>query len=139
MVTTWVQRMMRYRCASIPKNPLDFGAPEREMTAAAQSIGADLIRDLNGLRKHAYPDDSSIDARTAAYELAFRMQRSIPQLLDFSQETAETRALYGLDLPHCQEFAGQLLAARRCVEQACVSFRYNMAVAEQARGTRTVV
>jgi uncharacterized protein (DUF1501 family) len=37
--------------------------------------------------------------------------------MDFSGETAETRALYGLDLPHCGEFAGQLLAARRLVER----------------------
>ena len=38
-------------------------------------------------------------------------------MLDFSGETAETKALYGLDLPHCREFGTQLLAARRFAER----------------------
>ncbi len=88
-----------------PANPLDFGSPQRPMSGQVQSIGADLIRDLNHLRETAYPQDANLAARTAAYELAFRMQRSVPTLLDFSKETAETRALYGLDLPHCKDFA----------------------------------
>jgi uncharacterized protein (DUF1501 family) len=37
--------------------------------------------------------------------------------MDFSAETEETKRLYGLDLSHCREFAGQLLAARRLVER----------------------
>ena len=45
------------------------------------------------------------------------MQRSVPEVIDFSNETAETKKLYGLDLPHCSEFGGQLLAARRLVER----------------------
>jgi uncharacterized protein (DUF1501 family) len=45
------------------------------------------------------------------------MQRSIPEVMDFRTETARTRTLYGLDLPHCRDFAGQLLAARRLVER----------------------
>ena len=64
-----------------------------------------------------YPHDPALAARIASYELAFRMQRSVPEVLDFSQETAETKALYGLDLPHCREFGTQLLAARRLVER----------------------
>ena len=100
-----------------PANPLDFGSPQRAMSGQVQAVGADLIRSLNDLRQAAYPQDAALAARTAAYELAFRMQRSVPALLDFSRETAETRALYGLDLPHCKDFAAQLLAARRCVEQ----------------------
>lgn len=45
------------------------------------------------------------------------MQTSVPDVVDFSQETEATKALYGLDKPHCQEFGKQLLAARRFVEQ----------------------
>jgi uncharacterized protein (DUF1501 family) len=83
----------------------------------AQAVGLDLIRELNGLRGVEYPNDPALAARIASYELAFRMQRSIPEVMDFSNETAETRALYGLDLPHCRDFAAQLLAARRFVER----------------------
>ena len=60
---------------------------------------------------------AALEARIASYELAFRMQRSVPEAIDFSQESAETQALYGLHLPHCREFGMQLLAARRFVER----------------------
>jgi uncharacterized protein (DUF1501 family) len=56
-------------------------------------------------------------ARIASYGLAFRMQRSIPEAVDFSQETAETKALYGIDQPHSKDFGMQLLASRRLVER----------------------
>jgi len=41
----------------------------------------------------------------------------VPEVVDFADETEETKHLYGLDQPHCREFAGQLLAARRFVER----------------------
>jgi hypothetical protein len=98
-------------------NPLDFGRPQRPFSAQAQAVGVDLLRELNGLREVDYPQDPALTARVASYELAFRMQRSVPEVMDFSSETARTKALYGVDLPHCREFAGQLLAARRLVER----------------------
>lgn len=100
-----------------PNNPLDFSRPERPFSPQAQAVGVDLIRELNTLRGTAYPQDTALAARIASYELAFRMQRSVPEVLDFSQETAETKTLYGLDLPHCRDFGSQLLAARRFVER----------------------
>jgi len=100
-----------------PANPLDFGRSERPMSAPAQKAGRDLLHNLHALRGVEYPDDPALAARVASYELAFRMQMSVPEALDFSRETAETRALYGIDLPHCREFGGQLLAARRLVER----------------------
>jgi hypothetical protein len=100
-----------------PKNPIDYGRSEEQLPSDAQSIGLDLIRQLNSLRGERFPNDPALAARVASYELAFRMQRSIPEIMDFSSETAETRALYGFDLPHCKDFAGQLLAARRFVER----------------------
>src|SRR6476620_8975671 len=100
-----------------PKNPLDFGQPERPFPADAQSVGRDLVRELNALRGVEYPGDPVLAARVASYELAFRMQQSVPEVLDYSKETEETKKLYGLDLPHCREFGGQLLAARRLVER----------------------
>lgn len=100
-----------------PDNPLDFGKPERPFSAEAQTLGLDLIQKLNGLRGVEYPQDPTMAARVASYELAFRMQRSVPEVLDFSRETSETKALYGIDQPHCRDFAMQLLAARRFVER----------------------
>jgi len=100
-----------------PANPLDFGRPERAFSRASQQIGFELVEELNGLTGVEYPGDAATAARIASYELAFRMQRSVPEVMDFADETEETKKLYGLDLPHCKEFAGQLLAARRFVER----------------------
>ncbi len=100
-----------------PGNPLDFSRPARPFSAESQAIGKDLIGRLNALRGVEYPDDPAMAARIASYELAFRMQQSIPEAVDFSGETAETQALYGLDQPHARDFGMQLLAARRLVER----------------------
>jgi hypothetical protein len=100
-----------------PANPLDFGQPERQFSPEARAVGVDLIQSLNALRGVEYPNDPAMAARVASYELAFRMQQSVPEVIDFSSETADTRALYGLDLPHCRDFGMQMLAARRFVER----------------------
>ena len=100
-----------------PKNPLDYGSPERPFPDDAHATGVDLIRKLNQLRGVEYPHDPALAARIASYELAFRMQRSIPEALDFTQESVTTREMYGLNLPHCRDFGAQLLAARRLVER----------------------
>ncbi len=100
-----------------PNRPLDFSRPERPISPQAQAIGADLLRQLNHLRGQDYPHDPSLAARVASYELAFRMQKSLPEVMDFSKETEETKKLYGLDQPHSREFGSILLASRRLVEQ----------------------
>jgi hypothetical protein len=99
------------------QNPLDFSRPERPFSADAQAVGARLVHKLNTVRQGEYPHDAALAARIDSYELAFRMQGSVPEVMDFSQETAATKALYGVDSPHCAEFAAQLLAARRLVER----------------------
>ncbi|MFN9348195.1 MAG: DUF1501 domain-containing protein, partial [Planctomycetota bacterium] len=100
-----------------PNAPLDFGNPERALDPKAQASGADLVRELNLQRGLENPNDPALAARIASYELAFRMQRSIPEVVDFAQETAETQALYGIDQPHSRDFGMQLLASRRLVER----------------------
>jgi len=100
-----------------PANPLDFGRPARPFADGAQGVGQSLLRELNARRGVEYPDDPVLAARIASYELAWRMQRSVPEVMDFSKESAETKSLYGIDQPHCQEFGSQLLAARRMVER----------------------
>ena len=100
-----------------PNNPLDFSRPERAFTSESQSIGKELIGRLNALRSFEYPNDPAMDARIASYELAFRMQQSIPEAVDFSKETAETQALYGINQAESKDFGMQLLAARRLVER----------------------
>ena len=100
-----------------PANPLDFGKSEGTISPESQSVGVNLIRQLNELRGIEYPKDPALSARLASYELAFRMQRSVPEVLDFSRESAATKTLYGIDTPHSREFGTQLLAARRFIER----------------------
>ena len=100
-----------------PANPLDYSRPARSSSPKARSVGQDLIGRLNSLRAVEYPDDPAMAARVASYELAFRMQRSVPEVVDFTQETVETKTLYGIDNPDCREFGMQLLASRRLVER----------------------
>lgn len=100
-----------------PNNPLDFSRPERPVSPQAKEVGIDLLKRLHTLKSGESPHDAALAARIASYELAFRMQRSVPEAVDFSTETAETKALYGIDVPHCRDFAMQMLAARRLVER----------------------
>lgn len=60
-----------------------------------------------------------IESSIANYELAFRMQASVPELTDISGETEATKRLYGLDSPDkfCRSYAAQCLLARRLVER----------------------
>ncbi len=58
-----------------------------------------------------------MSARIAAYELAFRMQAHAPEVVDLTKETAETKALYGLDRKETAEFGTRCLLARRMVER----------------------
>jgi hypothetical protein len=100
-----------------PANPLDYGTPEGPVTAAEQKAGFALTAKLNQLRTADYPNDPALDARVKSYELAFRMQKSLPEVLNFAQESEETKKLYGLDRKETREFGGQMLAARRLVER----------------------
>ena len=73
------------------------------------------VGDLNKLRQDKV-GDPEIEARTAAYEMAFRMQVAAPELMDLKGETKETLALYGAD-PAKSSFANNCLLARRLVER----------------------
>src|SRR5262249_18067848 len=57
-----------------------------------------------------------ITTRIAAYEMAYRMQTSAPELIDLAGETPQTRALYGAE-PGKASFANNCLLARRLVER----------------------
>lgn len=100
-----------------PANPLDFSKPERKVTRDSRRIGQDLLESLNAHRRIEYPQDQAMAARIASYELAFRMQTSIPDIVDFSEETTGTQEMYGLNQKHSKSFGMQLLAARRLVEK----------------------
>lgn len=83
--------------------------------ARLQRDTIDLVQGLN--RRHlAAVGDPEIEARIAAYELAYRMQTSAPNLMDLSGESRETLELYGAK-PGAASFANNCLLARRLIER----------------------
>ena len=85
------------------------------MTEVRQRGMLDLLQSMNEL--DSSPLDSEMQARIAAYELAFRMQSHAPEAVDLSQETDATKRSYGLEEDHTSEFGTRLLLARRLVER----------------------
>jgi hypothetical protein len=90
-----------------------------EATENAQRSKLDLLRKLDQGVLGRLGKDDQIESAIANYELAFRMQSAVPQLLDLKGETAATRKLYGLDDPYPQTrtFGTVCLLARRLVER----------------------
>ncbi len=96
--------------------PVLFLSPEVPQPEGIQSENLALLAQLNERRRRYYPLESELEARIRNYELAARMQSSAMSLLDLSRETEATRRLYGVDLPHCSNYATRCLMARRLVE-----------------------
>jgi hypothetical protein len=80
-----------------------------------QRATIDAIRALN-LKHLATTGDAEIQTRINAYEMAYRMQSSAPELIDISGESQATLDLYGVD-PKTPSFARNCLLARRLVER----------------------
>ena len=100
-----------------PTNPLPYAKPELDLSRAEQKIEFGLINRLNKLSQAKYPNDEALRARIKSYELAFRMQTAVPEVINFDDETQATHKLYGLDDAKTKPFGMQLLSARRFVEK----------------------
>jgi len=75
-----------------------------------------FLEAINQAHWQRHPNNAELKARISNYELAARMQTSVPSVLDVSQETAETAKLYGLNNPKTAEYGKRCLLARRLVE-----------------------
>ncbi len=78
-----------------------------------------MLEALNQLNQRSYESlgDPEIQTRIAQYEMAFRMQASVPELTDLSGESAATRAMYGPAVEKSGSFAHSALLARRMIER----------------------
>jgi len=84
--------------------------------ATAQRLQLDLVQSMNHdvlKREGVHP---GVEGVIESYELAFRMQGSLPGVMDLASESAATKALYGLDDPTTADFGRQCLLARRFAE-----------------------
>jgi hypothetical protein len=93
---------------------LDLSSP-KGVTTRTEQQSLEVIRDLN-LTKLEETGDPEITTRIAAYEMAYRMQTSGPELIDFSKESRKTLDMYGAE-PGKSSYANNCLLARRLVER----------------------
>lgn len=94
---------------------LDLNPPPG-VTEEVQRANLDLIAELNRGDLSRYPHQNDLAARMESYELAFRMQSQVPDLIDLSKETDATKEMYGLDKPETESFGRRCLLARKLIE-----------------------
>jgi hypothetical protein len=82
----------------------------------AQRTQLDFIQSLNRQALEREPHNPGVEGAIESFELAFRMQKDLPKVLDIANETAATRALYGIGEQATENFGRQCLLARRFVE-----------------------
>ncbi len=97
-------------------DPVPYLTNPNGMSTASRRALLDDIAALNQQHLAEY-GDPEIDTRIAQYEMAFRMQTSVPDLLDFSKESASTIERYGPDALVKGTFANNCLIARRLLER----------------------
>jgi len=76
----------------------------------------DFLQSLNREALDRGPHDEGIEGAIGSFELAFRMQKDLPKVMDLSSETEATKALYGIGEQATENFGRQCLLARRFVE-----------------------
>lgn len=96
-------------------DPVLFVSNPQGVNAEVRRDSLDLLRDLNGMRAGTV-GDPEIQTRISAYELAYRMQTSVPELTDVSSEPASVHEMYGTE-PGEASFANNCLLARRLAER----------------------
>ena len=99
------------------ENPiLHLGTPAG-VSSAAQKETLALIDQLDRSHLASRAGDTTLEARIASYELAFRMQAEAPDAVDISSESDATKKLYGIGDPLTDDFGRKCLLARRLVER----------------------
>jgi hypothetical protein len=104
---------VRFRAGSTPVLFLD---DPPGITKNTRREMLDAVGKLNAMRHEAY-GDPEIETRIAQYEMAYRMQTSVPELMDLSKEPESTFELYGPESRKPGTYAANCLMARRLAER----------------------
>ena len=99
------------------KEPIPDLFPPDATDTTHRKAGLEFLKTANQEFLAQNPGDTALRARIRAYELAARMQVSIPEAIGFEQESAATQRLYGLDDPRTAGFGRNCLLARRLIER----------------------
>jgi hypothetical protein len=99
------------------QNPVLHLATPPGVTNEAQKETLALIDRMNRRHFATREEDTTLEARIASYELAYRMQSEAPEAVDLSKESDATKALYGIGEPMTDDFGRKCLLARRLAER----------------------
>ncbi|WP_417394692.1 DUF1501 domain-containing protein [Gimesia chilikensis] len=94
---------------------LDLNPPPN-VTRATQRKNLDLLAKLNQQDQQRHPHEEVLAARMESYELAFRMQTQVPDIINLESETQQTQDMYGLGQKETDSFGRRCLLARKLVE-----------------------
>ena len=95
---------------------LDLTSPKWK-SREHQRKNLDVLKNLNQRHFKGHPQHKDLAARMENYELAYRMQMEIPDIIDIKKESQKTREMYGLDKEDTESFGRKCLLARRLVEK----------------------
>ena len=97
-------------------DPILYLSNPEGVSRESQRLSLETLRNLNA-ESQERSGDPQIASRMANYELAFRMQASAPELLDFSDESQSTKDSYGIEQEPTNAYGANCLLARRMVER----------------------
>jgi hypothetical protein len=92
-------------------------SPPAGISREHQRKNLDLIARLNAAHIAEHPEQDELVARMDSYELAYRMQMRVPEILDLTKEDAKTQAMYGIGSDATDAFGRKCLLARKLIEQ----------------------
>ena len=122
--------------------PIDDLFPASPVDPGAESATRDLVAAINRRHLEEHKGEDALAARIRGYEMAARMQTSVPLVTDLEEEPAETQALYGVDRAETTDFgracliARRLIGARRAIRSALVRRNVRQSQAQLGRARR---
>jgi len=99
------------------ENPILYLRTPSGLSNDAQKDTLNFVEQLDRAHQAKHAGDSTLDARIASYELAYRMQSSAPDAVDIAKESEATKKLYGIGEQPTDDFGRKCLLARRLVER----------------------
>jgi hypothetical protein len=124
-VNNWGSAFLPQRCQGTPMGTASSSAKVAKVKHIAnpshspktQRQQLDFLNQLNREAAQNNPQVEALNARLESFELAYRMQTSMPEAQDLSGESHITKKLYGIDDPVTEDFGRQCLLARRFCER----------------------
>ncbi len=109
-----------YQASILKSGPVPLANIQpQETIEGLQNKKLDFIKQMDNTMIGKLHNADAVESAISNYELAYQMQSSVPELTEFSSESAATKKLYGMDSddPHTRSYGAQCLLARRLVER----------------------